>query len=75
VQAAEFLGCEKIQKDIVTYLQMILIETIERTEKSIALQGTFLDMDRSLEVHHAYGHDWHNLQVCACNLRLILSGL
>jgi hypothetical protein len=73
LQAAELFRCKKEQEDIVSYLQTLLLEIIQQTKKSLALQGTFLDLNWSLEANHAYAHDWHNTQARAITLLLVLN--
>jgi hypothetical protein len=68
VQAAEFLGCKKVQEDIIEHLKTLLVETTERSLK-ISLASCQLqvsDEDLAPWLHHGYSRDWHNVQVCAC---------
>jgi hypothetical protein len=64
VQAAEFLGCMKIQEDITKHLQTLLIEILERTEKIKASEAASWSTDLSLAVYLACINEWHSTQVC-----------
>jgi hypothetical protein len=64
VQAAEFLGCKEVEEDILNHLCTLLMETLKRSEESFALQSASSDLDGFPEANHAYGRDWHNMQVC-----------
>jgi hypothetical protein len=74
MQAAEFMGCEEAQEDIIKSLQTLLIEMIERTKKIIAPQPATLNSILSQATDHAYTHHTHHhMQVCACVALLVLS--
>jgi hypothetical protein len=74
VQAAEFLGCKEVEEDILNHLCTLLLETLNRAQESFILQSASLDSVASPKGNHAYGQDWHNMQVCACTELLALSG-
>jgi hypothetical protein len=63
VQAAEFLGCKEAEEDVLNHLCTLLMETLKRSEESFAFQSVSSHSDGLLEVNHAYGRDWHNMQV------------
>jgi hypothetical protein len=67
VQAAEFLGCQEVQADIIDHLQKLLLEIMEWTEKIFSSQAASLDSLLSHAAHNSYTCYTHNLQVCVCN--------
>jgi hypothetical protein len=73
VQAAEFLGCEEIQADVINHLQTLLIETIVRKEEIVTSEDSC--WDSQLKVNVACTRDLHSVQVCTyIVLLLILTG-
>jgi hypothetical protein len=76
VQAAEFLGCKKLQEDIVKHLKRLLVEMTKRSEEiAAAPQQGSADRALSLAFHHGYSRDWHTVQVWACIALLHLQSL
>lgn len=61
VQAADFLGCKSVQKDIMQHLQTALTDIIDQSEILEAPDTS--DTLLSLVVHRTYCRDLHNLQV------------
>ena len=61
MQAADFLGCKAVKKNILQHLQTALNEVIDRGTKAAAYDTT--TAVQSLEVHESYIRDWHNVQV------------
>jgi hypothetical protein len=70
VQAAEFLGCQEVQADVIKHLQTLLIEIMERKEDIVVSESSSLDSQ--LAVNLACTRDLHSIQVCACIALLLL---
>jgi hypothetical protein len=64
VQAAEFFSCTMVQTEIINHLKTLLMELVERTEKTVASAATSTDKHLTPAVYLACTSDWHNVQVC-----------
>lgn len=63
LQAADFMACKGIRKDIIEYLQNLFIDTMEQSEKQVAASA---DTVLSQALHHAYAREWRNTLVGTC---------